>query len=46
MLRWVGVCVVKPDNLSSAPELHTVKGENDSHKCSSDLATATMAHAQ
>lgn len=46
MLRWVEVCIVKPDNLSSTPELHTVKGENDSHKCSSDLGTATTVHAQ
>lgn len=27
-ILWVEVCVAKPDNFSSPPESHTVKGEN------------------
>lgn len=44
MAQQVEAPAAKPDNLSSSPEVHTVRKRIDSHKLSSVLHTRVLVH--
>lgn len=43
MAQWIKARAGSPENLSSIPEIHTVKGRTDSQELSADLQISTKA---